>query len=125
MKLLLDECVDVKFRFQLAAHGYAVETVRYAGFAGFAGLKNGRLLAAAEDKFDVLVTIDKSIKYQNNFTGKRISVLVIRTASSDLADILPHVTAVVAALKRIAPGEVVYVGLGTTLNEAERSQRRA
>jgi predicted nuclease of predicted toxin-antitoxin system len=122
MKLLLDECVDVKFRFQLAAYGYEVETVRYAGFAG---LKNGRLLAAAEDKFDVLVTIDKSIKYQNNFTGKKISVLVIRTASSDLSDILPHVTAVVSALKRIAPGEVIYVGLGSTLNEAERSQRRA
>ncbi|SRR5579872_5065358 len=121
MKLLLDECIDVKFRLILAEYGYEVQTVRYAGFAG---LKNGRLLAAAEDKFNVLVTIDKNIKYQNNFTGKRISVLIVRTASSDLSDILPHVSAIVEALKRISPGEVICVGLGITLGEAERDQWR-
>ena len=62
MKLLLDECIHVKYRLQLAAYGYTVETVRYAGFAG---LKNGKLLAAAEEKFNVLVTIDQNMKYHH------------------------------------------------------------
>lgn len=99
-----------------------MQTVRYAGYTG---LKNGKLLAAAEKgKFGVLVTIDKSIKYQNNFTGRTISILVVRTVSSDLSDLLPHLSAIIDALRQISPGQVIYVGHGITLDEAQRSQRK-
>ena len=111
MRVLLDECIDVKLRLVLAEHGHDVQTVL---FAGFGGLKNGELLAAAEGKFDVLLTIDKNIAKQTNFRQRKIALLVIRTASSDLSDILPHVPAASNALRRIAPGEILYVGLGVS-----------
>jgi hypothetical protein len=79
---------------------------------GFASKRNGELLALAEIDFDVLVTIDKSIQYQQNLTGREIAILVIRTKTSRLVDILPHVPAAVAALQNILPGQVIYVGLG-------------
>jgi len=109
VKVLLDECIDVKLRFVVAEFGHDVQTV---SFAGFKGLKNGKLLTAAEGNFDVLVTIDKNIANQTNFRQRKISLLVIRTSSSDLSDILPHIPAAMDALRRIAPGEIIYVGLG-------------
>ena len=110
MKVLLDECIDVKLRLTVAEYGHDVQTV---GFAGYKGLKNGRLLDAAEGIFDVLITIDKNIAYQTSFRHRKISLLVIRTTSSDLDDILPHIAAAMEALVNIQPGEVVYVGLGS------------
>lgn len=72
-------------------------------------------------RFDVLVTLDKSIEYQNNFATKRISVLIVRSPSAQLKDILPLVPQIVAALKVIEPGQIVYVGYGTTFDSAERN----
>lgn len=107
MKVLLDECIDVKLRLAVAEYGHDVQTV---GFAGFKGLKNGKLLDAAEGTFDVLITIDKNIANQTNFRHRKISLLVIRTISSDLDDILPHIPAAMEALLHIQPGDMVHVG---------------
>jgi predicted nuclease of predicted toxin-antitoxin system len=109
VKILLDECIDVKLRLIVAEYGHDVQTV---SFAGYKGLKNGKLLDAAEGNFDVLVTIDKSIANQTNFRQRKISLLVIRTASSDLGDILLHIPDAMDALRRIAPGQIIYAGLG-------------
>ncbi len=111
MRILLDECLDVKLRLIVAEYGHDVQTV---SFAGYKGLKNGKLLAAADGNFDVLMTIDKNIANQTNFRQRRIALLVIRTASSDLGDILPHLSAAMDALRNIAPGEIIYVGLGVS-----------
>ena len=59
---------------------------------------------------DVLVTVDKSMKYQQNLTNRNIAVLVIRAKSSDIDDLLPYLDECVAALKTIKPGQVVKVG---------------
>src|SRR5258708_34440849 len=75
MRLLIDECVPRKVKFLFADGGQECETVRDAGFSG---KENGELLALAEGHFDVLVTIDKNIRYQQNMTGRNISVLIIR-----------------------------------------------
>ncbi len=106
MRLLIDECVDVELKVVLSTHGFECRTVREMGYSG---KRNGELLTIAEDNFDVLVTIDKSIRYQHNFTGRKIAVLVIRPKTSKLTDILPHIPAVVAALSAVTPGQVVYV----------------
>jgi hypothetical protein len=64
MRILLDECVDEKLRHAFAGHD--CQTVRYAGFAG---ISNGRLLAAAEMAgFDVMVTTDQHIPDQQNLS---------------------------------------------------------
>src|SRR5437660_12310737 len=68
--------------------GHECETVRDAGFSG---KENGALLALAEGHFDVLVTIDRNIRYQQKMTGRNIAILIIRPASYDMDDIQTHV----------------------------------
>ena len=113
-RVLLDENIDERLRYHLGSHEFEIETVRYAGFQTY---KNGKLLRAAEGDFDVLVTLDKNIEYQNNLRGRQISVLVIRSRSTRLADILPYVSDIVMAIRMIKPGQVMYVGHGITFGE--------
>jgi len=107
MKLLFDECVPRKVKFLFAEGGHECETVRDAGFSG---KENGELLALAEGHFDVLVTIDKNIRYQQNMTGRNIAVLIIRATSNDLDDIRPLVPNALLALQSLKPGQVFEVG---------------
>lgn len=106
MKLLFDECVPRKVKFLFADGGHEGETV---GDAGFSGKGNGELLALAEGRFDVLVTIDKNIRYQQNMTGRNIAILIMRPASNDLDDIRPLVPSALIALQSLKPGQVFEV----------------
>lgn len=75
MRLLIDECVDERLR--LLFPGHDCQTAR---FANLAGLKNGRLLEAAEAAgFDILITVDQNIPDQQNLAGRRISLMILRT----------------------------------------------
>jgi hypothetical protein len=79
--------------------------------AGFAGKKNGELLALAEDAdFDVLLTVDQGLAYQQNLSGRTIAILLIRPRSNKLVDLLPHMAASCDALRSIKPGELVRIG---------------
>ena len=64
MKLLLDECVTRHLKREFANH--EVHTVEEAGFKG---LENGNLLRAASGIYDVLITVDQNLPYQQNLTG--------------------------------------------------------
>ena len=108
MRLLLDECLPRRTKFLFAESGHECETVRDAGFSG---KENGELIALAEKKFNVLITIDKNIRYQQNIAGRNIAILIIRAASNDLDDIRPHVPQALAALRSIKPGQIVEVGI--------------
>ena len=108
MKLLLDECLPRKLKFIFVDHGYQCYTVREAGFGG---KENGELLALAEGNFDVLITIDKNIRYQQNMRNRNIAILVIRASSSDISDIEPHIPDALAILNSIQPGQIVEVGV--------------
>jgi|SRR5882762_9827163 len=82
MRVLIDECIDERFRNSLPEHD--CQTARYAGLAG---LKNGELLIAAETaKFDVFLTVDQGIEYQQNLTGRNIAIIIFRTKSNRLKD---------------------------------------
>jgi hypothetical protein len=71
MKVLLDECVPQRLRNDLPGH--ECQSARYAGFAGLA---NGDLLAAAEAaKFDVLLTVDRGFAYEQHPGGRQIAIL--------------------------------------------------
>lgn len=75
MRILIDECIDERFNNSLTGHDS--QTARYAGLAG---LKNGDLLTAAEAaKFDVFLTVDQGIEYQQNLTGRKIAILIVRS----------------------------------------------
>src|SRR3984893_13711881 len=105
MRVLLVECIDERFRNFLPEHD--CQTVRYAGLAG---LKNGELLVAAEKaKFDVFLTVDQGIEYQQNLTGRKIAVIIFRTKSNRLKDLLPHVRVCLAYIESIQPGQIVKI----------------
>jgi predicted nuclease of predicted toxin-antitoxin system len=71
MKILIDECLPARMKGALAALGHECETVRRAGFGA---KKNGELLKSAEDKWDVLLTSDRNIRYQQNLSGRRVAI---------------------------------------------------
>ena len=105
MRILIDECIDERFRNSLP--GYDCQTVRYAGLAG---LKNGDLLAAAETgKFDVFLTVDQGIEYQQNLTARKIAILILHARSNRLKDLLSLVPACLARLESLQPGQIVRI----------------
>lgn len=107
MRLLFDECVSRLFKASFAVHGHECFTVPEVGLAG---KKNGELLALAEGKFDVFVTIDKNIRYQQNLSGRKIAILIIRARSSEIDDLLRELPACIVALQSIHPGQVAQIG---------------
>ncbi len=87
MKILLDECITRKLKKHLS--GFEVQTVTEAGLSGF---KNGKLLAAAEQMgFDVLLTIDKNIDYQQNINKFNLTLVVFDVFKSNIKYLLPLV----------------------------------
>jgi hypothetical protein len=105
MRILIDECIDERFRNSLPGHD-----CQTASYAGLAGLKNGELLIAAETaEFDVFVTVDQGIEYQQNLTARKIAIVIFRAKSNRLKDLLPLVPACLARLESIQPGQVVRI----------------
>lgn len=72
---------------------------------GWAELKNGQLLDSAEAAFDVLITTDQSLRYQQNLSGRHLAILVLPTTSWPV--IQSHVARVAAALHTLRAGEVL------------------
>ncbi|HYM06931.1 MAG TPA: DUF5615 family PIN-like protein [Terriglobales bacterium] len=106
MKLLLDECVPRKLKNNLIGH--ECQTVPEAGLAG---KKNGELLSLAQAAgFEVFVTIDRGIEYEQNLVRRDIAVIMVRAKSSRLADLLPLVPEVLKQLPLAKNGELTRVG---------------
>jgi predicted nuclease of predicted toxin-antitoxin system len=108
MKVLIDECLPAALRKNLTALGHDCETVRQAGFGS---KKNGELLALAERDWDVLLTSDRNIKYQQNMTGRSVSVLILCAKTNRMKDLLPLMPACAEALLSVQPGDVIEVGV--------------
>lgn len=107
MKVLVDECVPREMKLFLASNGHDCLTVQEAGWAG---KRNGELLQLAENAFNVFVTLDTNLQYQQNLAGHKIGLVVLLARSSRLADLSPHFPACAEALRRIKAGEIMVVG---------------
>jgi predicted nuclease of predicted toxin-antitoxin system len=107
MKILIDECLPAALAGNLTAVGHECQTVRQAGFAS---KKNGELLALAEGRWDVLLTSDRNIKFQQNMTGRSISILILCAKSNRMRDLMPLLPACAQALLSIQAGRVIEVG---------------
>lgn len=106
MKVLLDECIPRKLKNSLPGHD-----CRTAPEEGLAGKKNGELLTLAEKAgFQVFLTLDRGIEYQQNLQPRTIAVIVVRSKSSRLNDLLPLVPDCLRLLKAVNPGELAKVG---------------
>lgn len=103
MKILIDECLPAALRGTLTAMGHECETVRRAGYGS---KKNGELLTLAEGRWDVLLTSDRRIKYQQNMTGRSV---VLCAKSNRMQDLLPLIPGCAKALLSISPGQIVEV----------------
>jgi len=102
-RVLLDHCVPRGLRRALAGSDVATAYQR-----GWSGLKNGALLQAAEaERFDVLVTADKNLRYQQNLASRRIAIVELPTNS--LPKLRPHFSDIAAAVQRVQPGGYLAV----------------
>jgi predicted nuclease of predicted toxin-antitoxin system len=107
VRVLIDECAPKALKKHLAGQGHECLTVQEAGWSG---KQNGELLSLVEAVFDVLVTVDTNLRYQQNLASRRIAIVVLHSTSNRLEDLQRHFPACVAALQRIKPGEALQIG---------------
>ena len=106
MKLLLDECIDRRLAKDLEAHD--VKTVPRMGWAG---IKNGALLTLAENEFDVFVTVDRNLSFQQSLPKFNIAVLVLHATSNRLADLRPLIPKIFSTLPNLKKGFAEHIGI--------------
>ena len=106
MRVLLDECLDRR----LAKHivGHEVMTVPQMGWAG---IKNGELLTRAQGQFDVFVTVDRNLFFQQNLPQFNISVMILQTATNRLNDLQPLMPKLLSVLPTVPKGRVRWVSV--------------
>jgi predicted nuclease of predicted toxin-antitoxin system len=104
MRILIDECLNWRLSRALTGH-YAVSVQK----RGWGGIQNGALLALAEKEFDVFITGDRNLSFQQAVTKFDIAVVVLHATSTQLHHTLPLMTKVLAALPLLQPGQVVHI----------------
>ena len=105
MKVLLDECVPRRLKSRLTPHD--CQTVPEAGFAG---RTNGELLTLAEAaEFQVFITMDCGIFYQESLAGRRLGVILLSAKTNQYADLLPLVDDCLQCIGLVRPREVYRV----------------
>ena len=117
MKVLLDENLDHSLRNLLGQHEVVTVT-----FMGWAGLKNGELLRAAEDNgIEVLLTGDQTLNEEQNLTGRRLAVVAL--SAIQLPIIKKHLPKIIAAIESAAPGSFQAVDCGAFSRKKRADQR--
>jgi hypothetical protein len=102
---LLDENLD--WRLEQFLPGHEIKSVPRLGWAG---LKNGKLLArAAQESFDAIITMDGSMSSQQNLSKIKIAIVALRAPSNRLADTSPLMPKVLALLPTLKPGKAVKI----------------
>src|SRR5690349_9917099 len=104
MRVLFDECVPWPLRRFLVGH--FVSTVARMGWSG---VKNGELLSLADTQFDVLLTVDRGIPYQQNLRNHHIAVLLLKAHDNRIETLQHLIPDALAALEIIQPGQVVRI----------------
>lgn len=96
--------VPRSLREQLPGH-----EVKMVAESGWAGVKNGELLRLAAQRFDVLLTVDRNLEYQQNFLGAEIAVVVVHAPSNDIVALQPLMPRVLEAIPTAPRGKVTNV----------------
>ena len=108
MRILIDECLD--WRLCRSFTGHECSSVRKVGWNG---LQNGDLLTKAQLDFDVFVTGDRNLTFQQDLTKFDIAVVVLQTKSIQLQPLLRLVPKVLNVLQTVVPGQIVYISAGS------------
>ncbi len=105
MRVLLDESLPRQLARELIPHD--VRTVRQQGWAG---LKNGALLrAASENGFEIFVTADQNLQYQQNVALAKIGIIVLIAPTNRLIDLQPFINEILTVIPAIKRGQVVHI----------------
>ncbi len=105
MRILFDQATPVPIRAHLDQH-----MVRTASQQGWDTLKNGDLLTAAEAAgFEILLTTDKNLRYQQNLTDRKIAIIVL--GNQQWPQLRPHVQRVVDAITAAVPGSYIEIDI--------------
>jgi predicted nuclease of predicted toxin-antitoxin system len=105
MRALLDEQLPADLARSLPGH--QVDTVASCGWAG---VKNGELLRRASGNYDVFITMDRGIEYQQNLTTLTFAVLLLRAPSNRMRHLQPLIPEILATLPELGPGQFRSVG---------------
>ena len=105
MRILLDE--DLPWPLARLLTGHEVQSVQRAGWSG---TKNGKLLALAGTQFDVMLTMDGNLEFQQNLATLPVAVLVVEAVSNRMRDLEPLVPAILRELELIKPRTLRRVG---------------
>lgn len=105
MRVLLDECVDWRLARDIAGHD--VKTARQMGWST---IKNGELLALASQEFDVFVTVDRNLSFQQNLVSFSVAVIVLRARTNRLADLRLLIPELLSAIETAKPGLATHLG---------------
>jgi hypothetical protein len=104
VRVLLDECVDWRLLRDLSGHD-----VRTARQMGWTAIRNGELLALAAEEFDVFVTVDRNLSFQQKIGAVAIAVLVLKAPTNRLADLRPLVGRLLQAIESARAGTVTEI----------------
>jgi predicted nuclease of predicted toxin-antitoxin system len=103
VRVLIDECLN--WRLGRALTGHYCTSVQKMGWSG---MKNGELLALAQDQFDVFLTGDRNLSFQQNVTNFQIAVVILHASSTQLHQTLPLMPKVLALLPMLQPGQIAH-----------------
>ena len=104
MRILLDENLDWRLGRDLPDH--EVDSVPRLGWAG---VTNGELIARAEGTYDILVTMDSGLAYQQSVVNHSLAIVILRARSNRLADTRPLMPGLLSNLENIAPGTITKI----------------
>jgi len=105
VRVPLDECLPRKLKRDLAGHD-----TRTVPEMGWASKENGDLLGWAAGHFDVFLTVDRNLSYQQDMGRFNIAVVVLVARGNRLADLRPLMPQVLEVLAEIRPGQLLRVG---------------
>ena len=106
MRVLLDENLPRQLKQHFSADVEAL-TVQDRGWSG---IKNSELLRLAAGEFDVFLTMDRGVQFQQNLQSLAIGILIIRAPSNRFEDLQLLISEVHNALNTIQSGQVLRVG---------------
>jgi len=104
MRVLLDECVNPRVKAAFAKH-----EVRTVVEMGWGGVSNGKLIALAQQSFDVFVTVDQNLEYQQNLARLTLGLVVVAVADNNIKYYRPIFAELLKAAESVQPGQAIHV----------------
>ena len=105
MRLLLDEHLPIGLAAELPGH-----TADTVSGRGWSGIKNGEMLRRMSGQYDVLLTMDRSIEFQQRISTLPFGILLVSARSNRMEDLRPLVPSILSALDAVDPGRIRRVG---------------